>query len=388
MIFIGIDVAKSIHFASAVNSDGEVLVKPFKFSNDDFGFNLFINTFKDFDLSNCLVGLESTGVYGDNLTTFLFDKGFKIGRINPIQTDSLRSSNIRKTKNDKIDTLLICKSLMLGNFSSVTKNDIDIIKLKTLCRFKFDVIKSKSKAKVQLVTCLDIVFPELANFFNGNLHIKSSYALLLKYPTAKIIANTRIDALSNLLYSTSKGHFNKNKAIDLKKLAKNSIGSDNPAIGLQIKMLIEQIQMLQKQIDLLDIEITNIMEQINSPIISIPGIGYWLGAIIISEIGDITRFSSSTKLLAFAGLDPSVRQSGNFNASNTKISKRGSKHLRYAINYAAGLIIWNDDTFNQYYTTKLAQGKSHLNAIGHVAHKLTRVIFKLLTTNTTFKSLS
>ena len=199
-----------------------------------------------------------------------------------------------------------------------------------------------------------------------------------------MIANTRIDALTNLLYSASKGHFKSDKAIALKDLAKRSIAMDNPAIGKQIQMLIEQIQMLQKQIDLLDIDITNIMEKLNSPILSIPGIGVWLGAIIISEIGDITRFSSATKLLAFAGLDPSVRQSGNFNATNTKISKRGSKHLRYAINYAAELIIWNDDTFYQYYTMKLAQGKSYLNAIGHVAHKLTRVIFKLLTTNTTF----
>lgn len=385
MIFIGIDVAKSTHFASAVNSDGEVLVNPFKFTNDDSGFNLFYNTFKDFDLSNCLIGLESTGIYGDNLTTFLFGKGFKIGRINPIQTDSLRSSNIRKTKNDKVDTFLVAQCLMLNHYTLITQRDIELIKLKTLCRFKFDVIKSQSKSKIQLVTCLDIVFPELANFFNGNIHIKSSYVLLSKYPTAQIIAKTRINALNNLLYSASKGHFKMDKAIALKELAKNSIAMDNPAIGMQIKMLIEQIQMLQKQIDLLDSEITNIMEHLKSPISSIPGIGNWLGSIIISEIGDITRFSSATKLLAFAGLDPSVRQSGNFNATNTKISKRGSKHLRYAINRAAQIIIWNDDTFYQYYTTKLAQGKSYLNAIGHVSHKLTRVIFKLLTTNTTFK---
>lgn len=385
MIYIGIDIAKSNHFASAVNSDSEVLVNPFKFTNDNRGFDLFINTFKDFDLSNCLVGLESTGIYGDNLTTFLFEKGFKIGRINPIQTDSLRSSNIRKTKNDKIDTFLVCQCLQLGHYTLITEKHINLIKLRTLCRFKFDIIKSQAKAKVQLVNCLDIAFPELANFFNDNLHIKSSYALLSKYPTAKIIANTRIDALTNLLYSASRGHFRMDKAIALKSLAKVSIAMDNPAIGTQIKMLIEQIQMFQKQLDLLDIDITNIMESLNSPICSIPGIGLWLGAIIISEIGDITRFSSATKLLAFAGLDPSVRQSGNFNATNTKISKRGSKHLRYAIHRAAQLIIWNDDTFYQYYTTKLAGGKSYLNTIGHVAHKLTRVIFKLLTTNTTFK---
>lgn len=383
MIFIGIDIAKSTHFASAVNSDGEVLVEPFKFSNDDEGFQKFIKTFSNYDISNCLVGLESTGIYGDNLTAFLFGKGFKIGRINPIQTDSLRSSNIRKTKNDKVDTFLIIQCLMLKHYTLVTQKDIELIKLKTLCRFKSDILKSQSKAKTQLVNCLDIAFPEFANFFS-DLHINSSYVLLSKYPTARIIAKVKVKTLTNLLYSASKGHFKEDKAIALKELAKHSIAMDNPAIGTQIKMLIEQIQMLQKQIDLLDIDISNIMEQLDSPISSIPGIGIWLGAIIISEIGDINRFSSPKKLLAFAGLDPSVRQSGNFNATNTKISKRGSKHLRYAIGRASQLIIWNDDTFYQYYTTKLAQGKSYLNAIGHVSHKLTRVIFTLLKTNTTF----
>lgn len=384
MIFIGIDIAKSTHFASAVNSDGEVLVQPFKFSNDDEGFQKFIKIFSNYDISSCLVGLESTGIYGDNLTAFLFDKGFKIGRINPIQTDSLRSSNIRKTKNDKVDTFLIIQCLMLKHYTLVTQKDIELIKLRTICRFKCDVQKSQTKAKIQLVNCLDIAFPELANFFS-DLHINSSYALLSKYPTARIIAKVNLKTLTNLLYSASKGHFKEDKAIALKELAKRSIAMDNPAIGTQIKMLIEQIKMLQKQIDLLDIDISNIMEQLDSPISSIPGIGIWLGAIIISEIGDINRFSSPKKLLAFAGLDPSVRQSGNFNATNTKISKRGSKHLRYAIGRASQLIIWNDDTFYQYYTTKLAQGKSYLNTVGHVSHKLTRVIFTLLKTNTTFK---
>lgn len=384
MIYIGIDIAKNSHFASAVNSDGEVLVEPFKFSNDKSGFESFINTFKKFNINDCFVGLESTGIYGDNLTCFLFNKGFKIGRINPIQTDSLRSSNIRKTKNDKIDTFLICKCLMLKNYTLVTLQDITYIKLRTICRFKFDILKSQSKLKVQLVNCLDIVFPELAAFFNNNLHLNSTYALLKKYPTAIDISNAKTSSLFKILYSASKGHFKEDKAINLKKLAKDSIAMDNPAIGTQIKMLIEQIIMLQKQIDSLDLEIKNIMDSLNSPIVSIPGIGYWLGAIIISEIGDVTRFNNPSKLLAFAGLDPSVRQSGNFNATNTKISKRGSKILRYAINRAASLIIWNNDTFHNYYTTKLGQGKSYLNVVGHVSHKLVRVIFKLLTTNTTF----
>ena len=384
MIYIGIDIAKNNHFASVVNSDNEVLIEPFKFTNDKEGFYLFISKIKHFNLLDSIIGLEATGHYGDTLTTFLFNKGYKIGRINPIQTDSLRACNIRKTKNDKIDTFLISKCIILGNYTLITKKDIDIIKLRTLCRFKQDVIKSISKVKMQLIVCIDIVFPELQYFFGKQFHIKTSYALLSKYPTAKEIVNVRIDTLTKLLKTASKGHFKEDKAINLKALAKDSIAMDNPAIGIQIKMIIEQIQMLKKQIDLLDIEIKNIMDSLNSPILSIPGISYTLGAIIISEISDITRFSSPDKLLAFAGLDPSVRQSGNFNASNTKISKRGSKHLRYAINRAASLIIWNNETFYNYYTMKLSQGKSYMNVIGHISNKLIRIIFKLLTSNTTF----
>ena len=230
MIFIGVDIARNNHFASAVNSDGKVLTKPFKFTNDKPGFDLFINTFKDLDLSDCLVGLESTGIYGDNLTTYLFEKGFKIGRINPIQTDSLRASNIRKTKNDKIDTFLITQCLMLGHYTLITKRDIELIKLRTLCRFNFDIIKAESKAKIQLVNCLDVVFPEYESFFNNDVHTKSSYALLSRFSTAKEISNVRVDTLTNILNKASRGRLKQDKANALKQLAKDSIAMNNPAL--------------------------------------------------------------------------------------------------------------------------------------------------------------
>ena len=383
MIYIGIDIAKNFHFASVVNLELETLVKPFKFSNDKSGFDLFLKNILQFNQSDVLIGLEATGIYGDNLITFLFRKGFKIGRINPLESDSLRSSNIRKTKTDKIDTFLICKCLMLKNYTLITETDITMVELRSLCRFKIDLGKSKSKCKCQLVSCIDVVFPEMSNVFK-DLHVKASYALLSKYSSAYIISHARVDAIFNIINKASRGAFDKQKAIDLKSFATNSIALRNTSIELQIKLLIEQINMLQEQIDLLDSQISNIMDSLNSPITSIPGIGNWLGAIIISEIGDISKFSSPIKLLAFAGLDPTVIQSGNSNVSNTKISKRGSKALRYAINTAASIIIWNNNTFHEYYTTKLSQGKSHLNAIGHVSHKLTRVIFKLLSTNTVF----
>lgn len=384
MIYIGIDIAKNSHFASAVNSDGEVLVNPFPFENSREGFNLFLSKIKNFQINDCLIGLESTGHYGDNLVCFLFPKGFKIGLINPIQTDSLRSSNIRKTKNDKIDTFLIAKCIQLGNYSLLQEKDINIIKLRTLCRFRFDIIKSQTTLKTQLTGCLDLLFPELAKFFKGNLHIKTSYTLLSKYSSPKHISSVRIDTLTKLLSSTSKGHYSYDEAVKLKNLAKESIGIDNAALEIQVQCIINQLALLKEQISSMDKKIKEIMDSINSTILSIPGISYTLGATILSEIGDIHRFSNPTKLLAYAGLDPSVRQSGNFNAMTTRISKRGSRHLRYAIHRASSLIIWNNDVFYEYYTTKRSKGKSHNNAVGHVSNKLVRVIFKLLTENIPF----
>ena len=333
---------------------------------------------------DCLIGLESTGHYAENLIFFLYQKGYKVGIINPIQTDALRDSNIRKTKTDKIDTKLIVECLMLKKYSIINSLDIDIIKLRRLSRFRMELIQQQTRLKTQLTACLDVVFPELSRFFKGNLHLKVSYALLEKYSSAKDIRSTRIDGLTNLLYNNSRGKYNYDDALRLKQLAKNSIGLDNPAIDVQIKCLITQLRLYQKQIKEIDLNIKTLMEIINSPILTIPGIGYILGAIIISEIGDIKRFSNPSKLLAFAGLDPITKQSGNFQADTMKISKRGSTYLRFAIYRAAFIIIYNNDTFYNFYTSKRSQGKNHKVALGHVSNKLVRVIFKILTDNEPF----
>lgn len=377
MVYIGIDIAKFKHFASVVSSDGEVIVKPFPFENSRQGFMKLIEEIENFQ--DCLIGLESTGHYAENLIYFLYERGYNIGVINPIQTDALRDSNIRKTKTDKIDTKLIVQCLMLKKYSLVKSQDINIIKLRRLCRFRMEMVQQQTRIKTQLTTCLDTVFPELPRFFKGNIHLKNTYALLEKYPSSKSIRSARIDGLTNVLYNNSKGKYNQEKALELKDLAKNSVGIDNPSIDLQIQCLIKQLRLYQKQIKDIDLSIMTIMEILNSPILTIPGVGYTLGAMIISEIGDIKRFSNPTKLLAFAGLDPVIKQSGNFQADTMKISKRGSTYLRYAIYRVAFLIIYNNETFHNYYITKRSQGKNHRVALGHICNKLVRVIFKILT---------
>ena len=382
MVYIGIDIAKYSHFASVVSSDGEVIVKPFSFQNSREGFIKLVEEIENFQ--DCLIGLESTGHYAENLIYFLFERNYQIALINPIQTDSLRDSNIRKTKTDKLDTKLIVECLMLKKYSLVNFQDINIIKLRRLSRFRMELIQQQTRIKTQLTGCLDIVFPELSSFFKGNLHLKTSYALLEKYSSAKTIRSTRIDGLTNLLYNNSKGKYTYDDALRLKNLAKDSVGLDNPSIDLQIKCLITQLRLYKKQINDIDLGIETLMEIINSKIITIPGISYNLGAMIISEIGDIKRFSNPSKLLAFAGLDPVVKQSGNFQADTLKISKRGSTYLRYAIYRATFLIIYNNETFHKFYLEKRAQGKTHRVALGHVCNKLVRVIFKILTDNIDF----
>lgn len=382
MVYIGIDIAKFKHFASVISLDGKVIVKPFPFENSRQGFMKLIEEIENFH--DCLIGLESTGHYAENLIQFLYERNYSIAVINPIQTDSLRDSNIRKTKTDKIDTMLIAQCLMLNKYSLVQAKDIDIIKLRRLSRFRLEMVQQQTRIKTQLTGCLDIVFPELSSYFKGNLHLKTTYALLEKYSSAKAIRSARIDGLTNLLYNNSKGKYNQEKALELKNLAKNSVGLDNPSIELQIQCLIKQLRLYQNQLKDIDFSIMTLMEIIKSPILTIPGVGYNLGAMIISEIGDIKRFSNPSKLLAFAGLDPVVKQSGNFQADSMKISKRGSTYLRYAIYRVAFLIIYNNETFHNYYLAKRSQGKIHSVALGHVCNKLVRIIFKILTDNTPF----
>ncbi len=385
MNYIGIDVAKTKHYASVVDSNGVVLVDAFPFFNSKSGFDFLLEKLKVIDLSNTIFGMESTGHYGENLINFLNSKGCKIGIINPIQTNALRKSNIRKTKTDKVDTFLISKCLMLNTYSLLTNKDFEIIKLRSLCRFRQDLIQSRSRLKVKIVCCMDQLFPELSLFFKGNLHIKVSYSLLEKYSSPEEIKNVRIDTLTKLLSKSSRGRYTQPQAYKLKELACNSIGINNPSLSIQIKCLIKQIHLINEQVLEIETKIKSIMDSINSPILTIPGISYTLGSVILSEIGDINRFSHPCKLLAFAGLDPSVIQSGNFNASTTKISKRGSSSLRYALVKASSLIIWNNETFKTYYTKKITQGKPYNCVLGHISHKLVRVIYKMLKENINFE---
>ena len=386
MFLLGIDIAKLNHVASCIDSStNEIIFSNFKFKNDFIGFSALLDKIKTFDTKNLIIGLESTSHYGENLINFLFKQHFKVALINPLQTSHLRKANIRDAKNDNLDSLNIAKSLIFAKLNFISEKNINCFSLKKLTRFRSSLIKQRSKAKIQLTSLLDLLFPELQYLFKSKIHSKAIYSLLKKYPSAEEIAALKDDEISNLLYASSKGHFKKEKSIELKSLAKTTVGIKDTSISLHVIQLIELIELYDKQIKDIVTKIADTVDKLDTKLLSVPGISIIACAIILGETNNFNNFSDSTKLLAFAGLDPKIRQSGNFNASSCRMSKKGSPYLRYALIFTAWNIVRHSEKFNKYYCLKRSQGKSHYNSLGHVAHKLVRVIFTLIKKNIVYQ---
>lgn len=380
MIYTGIDVAKDKHDCLITNSDGEVLFKAFTIPNNRDGFDELyqkITSVTD-DLSNVKVGLEATGHYSYNILGYLLDKGLATFVINPLHTNLYRKSlSLRKTKTDKVDAHTIATMLMsdvnLKSYSDISYHNED---LKSLTRYRFDKVKERAKLKSSISRLVTILFPELEKLV-PSLHIVSVYSLLSEFPSAADIASVHLTRLTNLLSTASKGRYGKDTAILFREAAKTSIGSHMPAKSLELKHTIKLIRELSAEIDEIETEIKSIMDEINSPILSIPGISYRMGAMIIAEIGDFNRFDSADKILAYAGMSPSTYQSGQLESSHSRMEKRGSRYLRYALFNATIFVCHWDPTFAAYLAKKRLEGKHYYVAISHAAKKLVRVIYQL-----------
>ena len=248
--------------------------------------------------------------------------------------------------------------------------------LKSLTRYRFDKVQQRGRLKTSISRLVTILFPELEKLV-PTLHIKSIYSLLYEFPSAKAISKAHLTKLTNLLYANSKGHYGKEKAFSIREAAINSIGSHMPAKSLELKHTIKLIEELTSEINEIEQDIKSIMDKINSPILTIPGIGYSMGAQIIAEIGDFKNFDSPDKILAFAGLSPSIYQSGKLYSSNARMEKRGSKYLRFALFNTAVYVCHWEPTFALYLAKKKAEGKHYYVALSHAIKKLVRLIFHL-----------
>lgn len=380
MIFVGIDAAKDKHDCFIVSSDGGVLVDVFTISNTLDGFNRLLSKIKSVskDLSKTKVGLEATGHYSYNLLGFLLDNGLTTYVLNPLHTNLYRKSlSLRKTKTDKVDARTIAQMLMsCVDLKPYTRALYHNQELKSLTRYRFDKVSERAKLKSSVSRLVTILFPELEKLV-PSIHMVSVYTLLSEFPSAKQIAGANLTRLTNLLYTASKGHYNRDTAVRFREAARKSIGSCFPAKSLELKHTIKLIGELTAEIDEIENEIKRIVDGLGTTILTIPGIGYATAASILAEIGDFSNFATPDKILAFAGMSPSTYQSGQLTNCYAHMEKRGSKYLRFALYNAAKYVCKWDNNFAAYLAKKRSEGKHYNVAISHAAKKLVRLIFAL-----------
>lgn len=380
MIYVGIDVAKDKHDCFITNSDGEVLFKSFTISNNREGFETLFQRIQSVadDLTKVKVGLEATGHYSYNLLGFLLDNGLPTFVINPLHTNLYRKSlSLRKTKTDKVDAHTIATMIMSDvNLKSYSDTSYHNEELKSLTRYRFDKVRERAALKSSVSRLVCILFPELEKLV-PTLHLASIYALLSEFPGASAVATAHLTRLTNLLSESSKGRYGKDTAITFRNAARDSIGSNMPAKSLELKHTIKLIYELDNEINEIETEIKIIMDEINSPILTIPGISYRMGAMIIAEIGDFSRFDSPDKILAYAGMSPSTYQSGQLDNRYAHMEKRGSRYLRYALYNATKYVCHWDESFGAYLAKKRAEGKHYNVALSHATKKLVRTIYAM-----------
>lgn len=393
MLYVGIDIARSKHDFFIMGDDGERIVGPITIKNNLDGFEKLIQTIGDNngncnggDISNggnrkskVYIGMESTGHYGDNLLHYLYEKGFTIYLMNPKLTSDIRkSTSLRKTKTDKIDCRSIAKIVRDHREELIpfTIKSYHISELKSLTRYRQNLVNDRSRLKNSVKRLINILFPEYDDLFS-NIHGDASYAILSEFPGHDKLASANIVRLTNIVLKASNGYYGRSMAEKIRNYARKSIGTTSVVKSEELKDTIERINQLSKKIMELDKRIDGMMKEVNSPITSIPGIGKVLAATIISEVGDISRFKNSDKLVAYAGISPSTYQSGQYKAPNARMEKRGSRQLRYAIMLAAEHVARSCHYFALQMQKKRAEGKTYRVCISHIARNLIRLIYRM-----------
>ena len=378
--YVGIDISKYKHDFCIISNTGEVIVENSSFENNKKGFQSLLEQLKPYDKSQIHIAFEATGHYSMNLELFLIDKEFSFMKINPlIIKQFFKTRSLRRTKTDKADALNIAEYLMSVPYKPNSLLLYHIYSLKSLCRTREQLIKERSKFAVLLTNELDKSFPELKPFFN-NIISSTLLFILDKYKNPSHIALMKdYDSIRCI----SRGKFTYAKFAKLKELAKNTVGYHDDNTDLLISTYVSLYNYFNDKIVPIDKQISTIIKELNPSILSIPGIGEITAASIISEYGDISCFSSSAKMLAFAGLEPSINQSGTLE-SNGKMVKHGSGHLRYVLMNASLTLLKFNPTFYDYYLKKRSEGKSHRVALSHVCKKLVRLIYTLETKHVDF----
>jgi transposase len=370
MFFCGIDVAKRKHVALVMHDTGTLTQRAFEIPNTRDGLEHLHQRLQALT-ELATIGLEATGHYWLALYEFLAQQGYPLIVLNPLQIHAYRKSGVRKCKSDRTDAFWIADFIHIGNGQVASPTTPGLLQLRELSRFRFRVTEQIGDCKRKVIAVLDRVFPEYETLFSS-VFLASSRRLLTDAVTAQEFADLDLTELTQVLHSTSRGRFGSAEATALQTLARQSIGIRflTDAVRVEMRCLLEQVELLEAQRDHIDAALEELVAQVPQFITTIPGIGLATGAALLAEIGDIRRFGAPEKLIAYAGIDASVYQTGEFTADHAHMSKRGSPYLRHALWQAASMAVVHDPELRAYYQDKRAEGKHHGTALGAVCRKL------------------
>ena len=383
--FVGIDISKYKHDCCIISAADQKIVSKFTFQNDKAGFDELLLVLGSLSTPEDIrIGFESTAHYALNLELFLENASHSFMEINPVLIKEFKkSTSLRRTKTDSVDCELIARWLMTVEYKPHPKGFYHAYSLKSLTRLRDKLIRQRSFYLVKLTNVLDHTFPEFKPFFH-NRFSKTALYLLENYGSAEKMS--RMNSVSyEKLRSISRGRFTPQHFLKLKELATNTVGVHNSIFDVELNSLLTLYKSLEKEIVSLETEINRLIDELNPHYLSIPGIGPISAAVIYAEYGDISNFSKPSQMLAFAGIEPSVNDSGT-ESHGGRMVKHGSSHLRYVLLNCCMPLIRFNMTFAAYYAKKRAEGKPHRVAITHVAKKLVRVIYALESQDMDFDS--
>ena len=376
MDFIGIDISKYKHDCCIISAADQKIVSKVTIKNNKAGFDELLTIINS--LSNpedIRIGFESTAHYALNLELFLESSLLTFMEVNPVLiSEYKKSKTLRRTKTDSVDCESIARWLMTVEYKPHSKGFYHAYSLKSLTRLRDKLIRQRSFYLIKITNVLDHTFPEFKPFFNERLS-KTALYLLENYGSAEKMARMN-SASYEKLRSLSRGKFSPQQFLRLKELAANTVGVNNSIFDVELNSLLSLYKSLVKEINTIEKEINKLIEEVHPHYMSVPGIGPLSAAVIYSEYGDISNFTNPGQMLAFAGIEPGINESGT-ESHGGKMVKRGSSQLRYTLINCCLPLIRFDMTFATYYAKKRGEGKPHRVAITHVAKKLIRVIYAL-----------
>lgn len=377
MNYVGIDISKYKHDCFIMTDLGEVVNGGFSFANSAEGFAMLQNELELCGKGNAHIGFEATGNYGINLKLFLERIGYDYMEINPLLIkEYIKGKSLRRTKTDKLDAVAIAGYILAQGYQPHQTSFYQKFSLKQLTRLRSSLVSQRSRYLVQITNVLDCIFPEFKPLFGNKFSVTALY-ILANYPSPEAISNMNSRSFE-ILRRKSHGKFTMDKFVKLKALARNTVGVYEDCYRLELDALLDLHSQLDSKIDELESQITEIVEALNPPTLSIKGVGPVSAAIIVSELGDVSRFKTPDKVLSFAGLEPGLFQSGTTEYSGHMV-KHGSAPLRCTLMNCSRSIRLHNEIFAAYYQKKINEGKPHYVALSHVAKKLVRLIFALET---------